>query len=202
MDSCCEVDTDQKNNIQRRILLIAGVINLTMFGLEFYFGILANSSALIADSIDMFGDSFVYVLSFLAVGKSVAAKSKVALVNGSVQLFLGLGVLIEATTKIFRDVIPSSTSMGALGSLALVANIFCAWLLLKYRQDDINMKAVWICSRNDAAGNLATMTAAFLVMQFYSKWPDILVGVGMAIFIIYSSVKIIRESFLGLKRVN
>lgn len=165
-----------------------------MFLLEGGFGIAASSSALIADSVDMLGDSLVYVLSFLAVGKSIQEKSNVAMTNGIIEICLGLGVLIDALSKAFRPVVPNHEVMSWLGFIALAANAFCAYLLLKYRDSDINMKAVWICTRNDAIGNFATIAAGFAVLFFASKWPDIIVGSGLALFIIWSSIKVIREA--------
>jgi len=198
-ESCCNVPNPPKDAAQKMAIYVVLGINMLFFFGEGIAGILANSSALMADAVDMGGDAFVYFLSLLALGKGLAIKSKVAIFNSSFELVLGVGVLIEVSSKLFREVQPVSVTMLTVGSLALIANLVSGWILLSHREKDINMKAVWICTRNDIFNNFFTLVAGGLVYLYGSKWPDIVAGFLIAGLIVFFSAKILREGLVQLK---
>jgi len=165
-----------------------------MFVVEFVFGILARSTSLLADSADMFGDAIIYGGSFLVVGKSTLAKAKVSFAKGLIMLLVGMGALYEAISKWITHSQPDPETMGIVGALALVANLTCAVLLMMHRDDDINMKSTWICSRNDVLTNIGVVVAAGLVAYLNSALPDIIVGSAIAGLVLHSSYGILKES--------
>lgn len=195
----CEHDLEHTDGKHKTILWIMLVINFGMFGIEFVYGFLAHSTALLADSADMLADAFIYGVSLLVVGTTLLKKAKVALVKGILMTTLGLVAFGEALSKVFSDVIPSYGIMTWVGLLALAANITCAVLLLKHKDDDINMKSTWICSRNDIIANLGILLAAGLVTITESAVPDIIIGLSIASLLIKSSSGIIFESIRVLK---
>jgi cation diffusion facilitator family transporter len=180
------------------VLKIVLAINLVMFFTEFGFGVLARSTALKADSLDMLGDATVYAFSLYVVARSARSKAKVALLKGAIMIAFGLGILAEAIHKIGSDSVPFSQTMGAIGALALFANSICLWLLLKHRNDDLNMRSTWICSRNDIIANTSVLFAALLVYGTQSKWPDIFVGAGISLLFLRSGLSVFREAKDGL----
>lgn len=199
-DTCCEIPEPSEDRSQRRAIFIVLLINLIFFVGEGIAGFLAQSSSLLADAVDMGGDAFVYFLSLLALNKSLKAKSKVALINSVFELILGLGVLLEVFIKLGRDVQPVSTTMLIVGSLALVANLTSGFFLLAHRHKDINMKAVWNCTRNDVLNNFFTLVAGVGVYLFHSKWPDIIGGFLIVGLIVYFSSRVLIESLKHLRR--
>ncbi len=201
-DSCCEMPDPSQDRSQRRALFIVLFINLSFFFVEGIAGFMAQSSSLLADAVDMGGDAFVYLLSLLVLNRSLQAKSKVALVNSSFELILGLGVLVEVISKLGRDVQPISRTMLIVGSLALLANLTSGFLLLAHRHKDINMKAVWNCTRNDILNNFFTLIAGGCVYLFNSKWPDIIGGFLIAGLIVFFSSRVLIESLRHLNREN
>lgn len=180
---------------ERRILVIVLVLNGSMFVAEFGAGLLSHSTALLADSLDMFADAFVYALSLFALGRPVYWRNRAALVNGSLQLVLGIGIAVEAIGKLFIDKLPHAETMGVFGVLALIVNTICFVLLARFRNGEINLRATWICSRNDMLGNLGVLLAAGLVAYFNEAWPDILMGLLIAGIIIHSAGRIVREAW-------
>lgn len=200
MDCCNSDQLQARTQVQRKILWIALIINAGMFVLEFIFGLSARSTSLLADSLDMLGDAFVYGLSLYAVAQNLKVKSRVSLVSGSSQLILSFVVFGEAIHKIIHNELPGAETMGVLGAVALAANFIVGLLLLRFRHDDINMKAVWLCTRNDVVANISTIIASVLVFMFQSKWPDIVVGLLVGGLILRSAVHVIRESLRGLKQ--
>ncbi len=193
-DDCCSAADEIVDKVQRRAIVSVFIINFSFFIIEGLAGVFAHSSALLADAVDMGGDALVYFLSFLALNKSLKSKAKVAMFNSGFELLLGVGVLIEVTSKIFRSVEPISITMLIVGSLALIANLSCGTILLAHRHKDINMRAVWLCTRNDIINNFVTLVAAGFVYLFGSKWPDIMGGFLIAGLIVYFSSRIFLES--------
>ncbi|CBW25430.1 putative integral membrane protein [Halobacteriovorax marinus SJ] len=195
--SCCEsksTELDQLREKQRNVLVIVLIINFVMFLIEFSYGILSKSTALLSDSLDMLGDATVYAFSLYVINKGLRWKAKAALLKGLIITLFGLYVLGEATYKALNDVLPAAQTMGVVGVLALIANSACLALLLKHREDDINMKSTWICSRNDIVANTGVLIAAALVYYFQSKWPDIIVGLIIALVFLKSAFSILSES--------
>jgi len=202
VSECCGEEllsrTDGKH---RRILWIMLGINGGMFLIEMISGILAHSTSLIADSADMFADAFIYGVSIFVVGESTLKKARVSLVKGILMGLLGFGALYEACTKLLVGTMPDVVVMSGVGGLALLANIVCAFLILKHKDDDINMKSTWICSRNDVIANLGILVAAGLVYLINSNLPDAIIGAIIAALILKSSFGIVLESRRFLNNV-
>lgn len=192
MSDCCAPNaTDEK---QRRLLWIVLLLNAVMFLIEFSAGWFAHSSGLMADSLDMLADALVYALSLYAVGRGLSAKAKAALVNGVFQLILGLGVLLHVGWRMMSQTLPTAETMGLVAFLALLVNAACFGLLYQFRSGDINLRASWICSRNDMMANAGVLIAAALVTWLNSPWPDWIIAIIVAGIIISSALKIIRDA--------
>lgn len=189
-DSCLNPTTDAL----RKVFLIVFIINIVMFGVEMFYGILANSSALIADSLDMLGDTFVYGISLYVLSKNEKAKKRASLIKGIIMLLLGLNVLRDVFTKLYNPVLPSGETITIIGIIAFIANIYCFYLLQKHKNEEINVKSAWICSRNDIISNVSVVIAGLLVTFFNSMIPDIIVGLGISILVLHSSYQVIRGS--------
>ncbi len=192
MADCCGAEA--RNRQERQLLWVVLSLNAIMFVVEFTAGLLANSSALLADSLDMLADALVYSLSLYAVGKGALQKARSAFLNGGLQMILGIGVLIEVLRRAWLGVSPSAEVMGLIGFLALAVNLACLLLLLKFRSGDVNMRASWICSRNDVLANVGVLLAAGLVAWLGSPWPDLIIGALIAALVIYSAGKILLEA--------
>ena len=165
---------------QRRVLRVVLAINVVMFLVEFLSGILAHSTALLADSVDMLGDAIVYGFSLYVVSRGAVWLTRAALLKGLIMAGFGVGVLVEVSANLVRGTVPTAEVMGGIGLLALLANAACLLLLWRHRTDDINMRSAWICSLNDVAGNAGVLLASAGVMTARSAWPDIAVGLLIA----------------------
>ena len=182
------------NQRQRRILIIVLLINTGMFFAEFSAGLASGSTALIADSLDMLADAMVYAIGLFALGRAAHWQLRAALSSGILQMLLGVGVALEAAWKLMANGLPDTATMGLFGMLALIANTLCFFLLARYREGDINMRATWICSRNDMIGNIGVLIAAGLVSWTNSPLPDIVIGLLIAAVVIYSAWRIVAEA--------
>jgi len=202
-DDCCDIDEMTKDpkrqKALRGVLWVALLINIAMFIVEFVGGILGNSNALLADSADMLSDAFVYGVSLWALAEDHHIKAQVSLVKGVLMSALGLLVLGEAVYKMLVPSLPEAGLVYTLGFVALVANLMAVFLLFQFRNEDLNVKSAWLCSRNDVLGNVAVITGGFLVLYLGSMWPDIVVGVSIAFVVLWSSVGIIRDSIPHIK---
>ena len=195
--SCCEAKSSELvllREKQGRVLRIVLAINLAMFALEFGAGLWARSTALLSDSLDMLGDAIVYGFSLYVLHKNERFRALAAMLKGFIIVAFGTWVLIEAVTKIFEDSLPVAKTMGGVGLLALLANATCLVLLTRHRDDDINMRSTWICSRNDIISNTGVLLAAGLVYLTKSKWPDIAIGLLIAAVFLKSAWPILSES--------
>ena len=192
MRECCEVHEIPAR--QRRVLHAVLWINVAMFAIEALGGLLARSTALFADSLDMLGDAIVYGFSLYVVARGPLWQARAALVKGLLMAALGAGVLVQAAVKTVHGLTPAAELMGWLGLLALLANLVCLGLLRSRREDDINMRSAWICSRNDVIGNVAVLVAAAGVALTGSAWPDIAVGLTVAGYVSYAAAQVIREA--------
>ena len=170
MASCCE--TEARDARQRRLLWAVLVANALMFVIEFAVGWLAQSTGLIADSLDMLADAAVYSIGLYAVGRAPVHKARAALVNGGLQFVLGLLVCADVARRALTGSEPNALAMGWMGALALAVNLFCFAALTRQKGDDINLHASWVCARNDMAANLGVMLAAGLVVLVGASWPD------------------------------
>jgi Co/Zn/Cd efflux system component len=173
---------------RRRVLWIVLAINVVIFVGEFGAGLWANSTALQADSLDSLGDALVYLLSLVVIAGSVHARAGAALVKGGIQALFGIGVLIEVGLKVLHGAEPLAPVMGIAAGAALVANTTCFALLYRHRGEDINMRSVWLCSRNDVIGNAGVLITGF-------AWPDWVFGALMALLFLSTSLTVVRAAW-------
>lgn len=179
----------------RRVLVVVLMLNAMMFVLEFTAGLVAQSAALMADSVDMLGDALVYAISLYALDRSLRWRAGSALIKGGFILLLGLGVVIQIGIKIVWGVPPVSSIMLIFGSMALVANLSCVALLWPYRAHDVNLASTFECSRNDVLANLGVLAAAGLVSMTASPWPDVAVAAVIALLFFRSSLSVIADAW-------
>lgn len=196
---CCSKKNDALAELaaksdQRRVLIMVMVINLVMFVVEFGGGLIAQSSALMADSVDMLGDAFVYGLSLYALHRGARWEAGAAIVKGLVILVFGIAVIAEIAHKIVNGVPPSSMLMLAFGAMALAANLTCLKLLWRFRHTNVNMSSTFECSRNDVASNIGVLIAAGLVAATGSAWPDIVVGAIIALIFLRSAWRVLGDA--------
>jgi Co/Zn/Cd efflux system component len=196
-DHCC-ADSAGKSALNdprwRRILWIALIVNAAMFAVEIVMGVAADSRALQADALDFLGDAANYAISLGVAGMALAWRARAALIKATTMLAFGLWVLASALWGFFAGSAPHAETMGSIGALALAANVIVALLLYRYRTGDANMRSVWLCSRNDAIGNLAVLTAALGVFGTGQGWPDLAVAAIMAVLAIWGSVEVFRQA--------
>lgn len=204
--SCC--DTPGGNNAThndprwRRVLWIALIANAAMFLVEIVAGVAADSRALQADALDFFGDAANYAISLGVAGMALAWRARAALLKAASMLAFGLWVLGYAVYGVVAGAEPDARAMGLIGTLALLVNVAVAVLLFRYRTGDANMRSVWLCSRNDAIGNLAVLAAAFGVLGTGQAWPDLLVAAIMAALAIWGSVEVFGQARAELSGVR
>ncbi len=200
--ACCDTGCSS-NQAQtpryRKILWIALFINLVMFVIEVLSGFSANSVSLMADAIDFFGDAMNYGISLLVLSMHFMWRARAALFKGLTMGAFGLFVLASAAWSFMHGKVPEPYTMGLIGMLALVANISVALMLYAYREGDANMRSVWLCSRNDAIGNLAVILAAVGVFGSGNAWPDLLVAFIMAGLSISAAIQISKRALLEMK---
>lgn len=178
----------------RRALWLVIGINAGMFVIEMTAGALAQSQALKADALDFLGDSFTYGISLLVIGMSLKTRATAALIKGLSLGAMGLWVFGSTVYHVVVLGIPNAPMMGAIGFLALAANLASVFILLRYKDGDANVRSVWLCSRNDAIGNLAVMFAAAGVLLTSTAWPDLIVAALMAGLFLWSASQIIRQA--------
>jgi Co/Zn/Cd efflux system component len=165
-----------------------------MFLAELVAGLVAGSTALLADSADMLGDAIVYAFSLYVVTRGPVWQARAALLKGGIMAVFALGILVEVATKLARDVTPMADLMSGVGLLALMANASVLVVLWRHRSDDINMRSVWLCSRNDVMANAGVLLAALGVSLTRSAWPDIAVGLAIAALFGTSAVGVLRQA--------
>lgn len=201
MTHCCGPDDAAfagRRARQSRVLWAVFAVNTGMFVVEFVAGVLASSTALQSDSLDMLGDAFVYGLSLYALPRSERWRASAALVKGVIMGAFAVAITGEAVVKTIRGVTPTAEVMGVVGALALLANLVCLALLLRHRGDDLNMRSAWLCSRNDVLANAGVLLAAAGVALTGSLWPDIVVGLAIAALFLRSAVEVIRAAARAL----
>jgi Co/Zn/Cd efflux system component len=178
----------------RRVLWAVIVINATMFVVEIIAGYASRSMSLQADALDFLGDTVTYALSLFVLTKPPRWRANAALFKGISLGILGAWVLGSTLWRVFSDSVPEPFLMGSVGLLALAANIVSVLLLLRFRDGDANVRSVWLCSRNDAIGNIAVVAAASGVFATGAAWPDLAVAAIMAALFLTSAVKITRHA--------
>lgn len=212
MAGCCHEDDHHLEALrerQSRVLWAVLLINAVMFVVEFISGWLADSTALLGDSLDMLGDALVYGLSLFALARGPRWKAISAAFKGGIMVFFGVVVLAEVARKLIFGATPDPGWMAVVGTLALGMNVVCFVMISRHRRDDINLRSAWICSRNDLFANSGVLVAAALVAVTGSLWPDVIVGVLIAALFLRSAVGVLRESLgelwavgYGVDKVN
>jgi len=198
---CCEHKIENLDNHSsfKKVLYFALAINLSMFILEVAQSISAKSLSLKADAIDFLGDSLNYAISLFVISASIQTRAKVSLFKALSMFVFGLWVIFEAIITFNSEQLPNSFTMSWVGILALISNAVVAMVLYKFRTGDSNMQSVWLCSRNDALGNLAVVLASVGVYYWNSKWPDLLVASAMALLAIQASLTVFKAAMSELK---
>jgi Co/Zn/Cd efflux system component len=178
----------------RRVLWIALWVNAAMFVIEVAAGLDSGSLSLLADAIDFAGDALNYGATLAVLAAVLAVRAKVALAKAVCMIGFGCFVGGRAVWLLLHGQPPEALTMGAVAVLGLAANLGVAWMLYAFREGDANMRSVWLCSRNDALGNLAVMAAAIGVFGTGRAWPDLLVAAGMAALALHSGGLVWRQA--------
>jgi Co/Zn/Cd efflux system component len=197
MDACCEhVTAEQARRVGRlrRVLWWVLGLNLVLFASETLVGWLAESTALQGDALDGLADATLYGVTLGVVGAGLRAQAGAALLKGAIQAVFGLGVLATAVWRAWAGAEPLAPWMAGMAGLALAVNLACFGLLARYRNDGVNLRSVWLCSRNDVASNLGVIAAAGLVAWTGTRWPDLLVGGAIAALFMHTSAQILSEA--------
>ena len=179
---------------KRRLMLVTG-INIAMFFVEMGAGSVAGSQALKADALDFFADGITYALSFWAIGRAANVRTGAAVLKGASLLAMGVWIAVTTLYQFFVQGVPVPEVMGGIGFLALAANLLSVYLLMAYKDGDANIRSVWLCSRNDAIGNVAVMISAGFVALLNSGVPDLIVAGVMAALFLSSSYQILTQSW-------
>ncbi len=189
--SCAfEAEDREQMNALRWLLTINGVMFLGEFGA----GLVAGSTALIADSLDMFADAAVYFIGLFAVGKGVLVKVRAALLSGILQIILAFLALTEVARRAFVGNQPEPAFMILVGLAALVANVTCLSIISKHRRGEVHMRASWIFSTNDVIANLGVVSGGALVYFLGNRWPDLLIGLIVGVVVLRGGVQIVKEA--------
>lgn len=190
----CSTKFDGVSSSFKRALWIVITINAFMFIVEMTAGFEGQSMALKADALDFLGDTVTYAISLWVIGKSGILRARVALFKGVSLALMGVGVLGATLYRFFVIGAPDEMVMGVIGFMALAANLISVLVLMNYRNGDANVRSVWLCSRNDAIGNLAVLGAAFAIFVTKTPWPDLIVAALMAGLFLNSARQIIKQS--------
>ena len=196
MSGCCgsDVTFDGMSDAYKRRLWIVIALNATMFVVEMAAGRLAGSQALQADALDFLGDAATYGISLAVIGASISVRTTAALAKGASLALMGLWVFGSTIYHVFYLGVPQAEVMGVIGFLALLTNLTSVLLLVRHKDGDANVRSVWLCSRNDAIGNVAVMAAALGVWGTSSGWPDVIVAAVMAGLFLASSFQIVAQA--------
>ena len=192
--SDCDCEVEAKNEEQKRVLVWLLAINGAMFVVELVLGLLAQSTGLIADSLDMLADATVYAIGLWAVGRAVSAKARAALTSGVAQIALALFVGGDVARRAVTGSEPVSWLMIGVGLVALVANVICLTLIAKHRDGEVHMRASWIFSKNDVLANLGVVASGVLVMVLESRIPDLVIGAAIAFLVMRGGIHIVKDA--------
>lgn len=197
MGACCGHSNsafDGMSKDYRRRLWLVIALNGGMFAVEMAAGQAAGSKALQADALDFFGDAVTYGISLAVIGASLKTRALAALAKGGSLLLMGIWVAASTLYQVFVLGVPQAAVMGSIGFLALAVNLASVLLLMRYKDGDANVRSVWLCSRNDAIGNVAVMLAALGVWGTATAWPDLIVAGLMASLFVSSAVQILSQA--------
>jgi Co/Zn/Cd efflux system component len=202
MANCCHdkgCALERLRERQGRTLRIVLAINLLLFVVEFGAGLVAASTALMADSLDSLGDALVYAVSLYVLSRSERWRAAAAMLKGLVMLGFGLAVSATLIGRLLSPVVPLAPMIGGFGLFALAGNAVCLLLLTRHRSDDLNMESVWLCSRNDIVANLGVLLAAAGVALSGSMWPDLAIGALIAVLFLRSALYVIVQAWPQLR---
>lgn len=196
---CCDHETPQAATIvnlarYRKILWIALIVNAIMFVVEIGAGLQAGSLSLLADAVDFAGDALNYAVSLAVLASALAWRARAAIVKAFSMMGFGLYVLGAALWSVWNGEVPQAMTMGVVALTALAANVAVAWMLYAFREGDANMRSVWLCSRNDAIGNVAVFMAALGVFGTGAAWPDLIVAGLMASLALHGGWTVLRQA--------
>lgn len=191
----CGSEIEIKNRLEGRVLKILLSINAFMFIAEITLGILSESTALIADSLDMLADATVYGIGLYAVGRSPLVKIKAAHLSGVFQVLLGVLVSADVIRRLIYGSEPESLLMISVGMVALVANVICLILISKHKEGEVHMRASWIFSKNDVIANLGIIISGGFVYLLDSRFPDLIIGLIISIIVIRGGIHIIKDAY-------
>ena len=189
----CGCEMEARNEQERRTLRIVLGINAVMFLFEIVLGWLAQSTGLIADSLDMLADALVYAISLYAVGRAEVLKDRAARLSGMLQMVLAVLVLVDVLRRFLYGSEPVSLLMMGVGAVALVANSICLVLIARHRDGGVHMRASLIFSANDVIANLGVIISGGLVWLLGSRYPDLFIGFVIAGLVMYGGIRILRE---------
>src|SRR5690606_4196890 len=194
---CCSTScapTAAVSSRYRRILQIALSANAVMFAVEVIAGLRSQSVSLLADAIDFAGDAANYGLSLVVLSRAPVWRSRAALIKGLSVGAYGVFILGHTVWNMVTAAVPDAHTMGWIGTIALLVNVGVALMLFAYRDGDANMRSVWLCSRNDAIGNVAVLAAAALVGWLNAGWPDVLVALAMGWLALAASRSVVQHA--------
>jgi len=195
MAGCCDSkhSFDGLSRKYKQVLYWIIAINALMFIVEMSAGIGAQSQALQADALDFLADTLTYALSLWVIGKAIAIRSNIAILKGISLLIMAFWVFSSTVYRIFVLNSPEALTMGTVAIAACAANLICVYLLREYKDGDANVRSVWLCSRNDAIGNVVVVIAAFGVWGTDTPWPDLLVALFLAVLFLSSAWQILKQ---------
>ena len=200
MSGCCDDKVFEGMSDGYKCALIAVVlINVVMFFVEITAGLKSGSQALLADALDFAGDSATYTISLLVIGASLRTRAMASLFKGGSLAFIAIIIVASSLYRFLGDTVPVAETMGIVGFLALLANLTSLLILMRWREGDSNVRSVWLCSRNDAVGNVGVIIAGIVVAITGAAWPDLVVAILLATLFLRSSFSIISQARAELK---
>jgi len=200
MSGCCDDKVfEGMSDGYKRALLAVILINSIMFFVEITAGLKSGSQALLADSLDFAGDSTTYTISLLVIGASLRTRAMASLFKGGSLAVIAIIILASSLYRFLGDTVPAAQTMSLIGFLALMANLTSLLILMRWRDGDSNVRSVWLCSRNDAIGNVGVIIAGIVVGITGAAWPDLLVALLLATLFLRSAVSIVSQARAELK---
>ena len=190
----CDCRLEAESSAQKSVLKLLLIINAAMFVSELIIGLIADSSGVIADSIDMLADCLVYGVSLFAVGAANSVKIGAARASGWFQIALAMSILVDVCRRAILGSEPSSLLMFGVSVVALAANAYCLVLLSRQKNREVHIQASWIFTRSDVVANSGVILAAIIVFLSQSRWPDLIVGAGISLFVLYGGISILADA--------
>lgn len=200
MSDCCDDQVfEGMSEAYKRALIAVIVINALMFFIAVTAGLLSGSQALLADALDFAGDSATYTISLLVIGAPLRTRAMASIFKGGSLALIAIVILVTSGIRFFGDTVPVAETMGMIGFLALLANLTSLLILMGWRDGDSNVRSVWLCSRNDAIGNVGVIIAGIVVAMTGAAWPDLVVAILLASLFLRSSFLIMSQARIELQ---